>query len=536
MEYDDKENELEGKNLRGIFSIVADNEVEPSRLFESHSSQPVEENNKVEKGSQGQKAATNLLQLPRIHLSTPSHQSTSSQKASNKNTSPGEVLRGIDSGILEQKYARELRRRDSPKDASEPDVTYVIKEDEPSEKSNIPKVYLKNLKPNKIGPNTEATMESKEKPKKARKKMKEEEEVIDSPSPKDHGLTDSKHIVSPGRISSNDFFRPNDLVWVKWRYDMFLVGKLESKPSSTRSLWSCKFLFQNKLSLPHFVTSTDIIPLSYLCRGDLMVNILSKSKVKYKSGTFERWHDEGKAGAREFAEMIVEGKCDVVSLKSIAIHRKLFLELQANRLQPMKEANISAAMDERMIEMSDELTSWTKNEKVRRGRSRNIKVILSGTADKKSVKDRIKRLGLELVDKVTQAEVLISEGTKRTAKYLTALIIGLPIVNTAWLSTSLSVPKQSLEPLQRVLMGFMFMLLGDRKFVKDWRAIMECLGAIATNTNPDIVLVQNEKYQLRSKYGEKNGKQRGYRLKIVLLASTFAEMIVNRNFGSIFIP
>jgi hypothetical protein len=521
----EKENEFGEKNLRLTLSAL------PCE------SKPIELRISQHKEFEGEKnlhnEINNMLQAPFIRLSTPLLIGTPPQKISKADLSPDKVLRGIDNGSLERKNVNKLKRKISSKPFEIPflDSTPLIGEKELQKKIVLTLQKVAPIsKQNQIEPKAiSLTTESKRKFKRVRKKKLDNNiNAIEPQLDQDSDQLNKKSIVRNERISS---FGPNDLIWIKWRFDMYLVGKIESKPSSTRSLWSCKYLFQNKLSLPHFVTPSDSIPLSYLRRGDPIVNILSKSKFKHKIGVFEKWYDGDDPGGVGFVEMIIDEKCQIINLKSVAIHRNLFLELRAKHSIPINKAVTNIAREETKPEKSDELTSWTKERKRRETSTRKIKVILSGTADKKSVKDQIGILGLELVDKVTHAEILISEGTKRTAKYLSALALGLPIVNTAWLSTGLSLPKPSPESFRKILSDKKVMLLGDKKFVKDWIVIIECLGAIATKSNPDITLLQSEKYHSSSKL-VKFEKRKSCNPKNVLLASSLAEMIVNRNFDS----
>jgi hypothetical protein len=479
---------------------------------------PLHEVEKENKFRPKDKSST-LTKLPLLPVFV-SSKGNNSQKIPKISNSPEEILRGIDNGALEQRYVKQLKTRGIQArlfDFAQPDSR--------PNKENF------QLIDKDVGFDLREKNETKRNLKKESKNQSEgKAELIPKPSilldlpstPLTRHLNqnESKTFTSP-RSSCFDF-KPNDLVWVKWRYDMFLVGKLESKSSSTRNLWTYKFLFQNKLSIPHFVIPSESIPFSCLRKGDLIANILSKSKFKYKNGIFEKWHE--KSGGSDVVQVVIDGKRQSIKLKSIAIHRNLFLELKKNIIQPGNEPNANSIIEERSFELSDELTSQSRRNKCRTVKS--VKVILSGSADKKSVKDKLKKLGLELVDNVNRAEILISEGSKRTAKYLSALILGIPIVTTAWMNTGLTVPIQNTGGLQKVLAGTKVMLMGDKKFLKDWQVIVGCLGASISNSKPDVTLIQNEKFKEKLKTTQSK--------KIALLASELAEMIVNRNFELLF--
>lgn len=425
--------------------------------------------------------------------------------------SPSEILKAIDDGALEKKYVKQMRRSgNSVALISTPQLKAValnkLKQHAPPPTTpvrllnRVQKTAIKVSKPrseqkkspkvNPVIPIPKSSIKSKPK---APVKVKNVEKPVNHAK-----VLELRSPASQRRNSISATFRVNDLVWLKWKHDLYLVGKLESKPSSTRELWSCKYLFQNKLSMPHSVPTAQLMPITSLTSGSEIVVVESKSKQKYTTATFRGF--EG-----EFARIGHAKLPSLVKLKTIAIHRKVFQDLT----KPSAETVTT-------VSHSTQTTPPHKKPTV-------YKVVLSGTADKKSVKDMIQRKKrLQLVKDVRQADVLISEG-KRTAKHLHALILGLPIHQLSWLETT-TIPKPK-SPIAPSLQSRNIMLLGDSKFQKDWRPLIESLGGVVSEKQPTLVIRQNEKYQLRASY------QREWKECMVLMASVLAEMIVNNDFG-----
>jgi hypothetical protein len=120
-------------------------------------------------------------------------------------------------------------------------------------------------------------------------------------------------------------WKVNDLVWLRWRYGWYLVGKIERRlGSSTRDLWNCRYMFQNRLN-PNYVTcrTDDLIPLYAIGHGDAVGNVVSKSKFKVLPGTLHSWSLAAAiVNGNDVSLVRLAGSSTIVpvKLKQLAVH------------------------------------------------------------------------------------------------------------------------------------------------------------------------------------------------------------------------
>lgn len=332
--------------------------------------------------------------------------------------------------------------------------------------------------------------------------------------------------------------------WIFFRSNnSFLVGSVVARTSKTRDIWRVKQSNGNEFT----VSSLDMCPVAFLRPFDEIYLRTKKVDQVHTSGPykFKRFSPQNSIMIelhRESPQQLY----DCLKLTRVLIEKEVFARIRdrfdrgciedsqirdqimtLNRQEPVpvSEPASSVAASKRKKRIINSLADSQASQTPKKSRQQqifmDIKFLITVGDNKEdaALKEKYTRLieshGGELLTNLpTDHEVpvlktfLLSNGFKRTPKFMTAIIRGVPRVHFNWLEACcnqgcyldptsftqfLIEPPSGCKPSGLLFKGKKFYFSGSTKFKNSWVSVIRLLGGTVSNSasSNTIVLVED---------------------------------------------
>lgn len=360
------------------------------------------------------------------------------------------------------------------------------------------------------------------------------DELLDSPLPKSPTVTLD--------AASNLNFKENQ--WVFFRSaGSYLVGAVVMKTSKTREIWRVKQSNGTEFT----VSASEMCPVAFIRPGDELYLRNKKAEQAQTSGPFKfKRFSPPNVLMVELQRESSTQLYDCLKLTRVSIEKETFTKIrdrfdrgciedsqirdQIMTLNFGDETPVTPSeikKRKRVINLTSQATQSQSTPTSKRARSQqqqqifcNVKFLITVGDNKEdaALKEKYSRLieshGGELLGSLpTDHEVpvfktfLLSNGFKRTPKFMTAIIRGVPRVHFNWIeaccnqvtfidptsfATFLIEPPSGCKPTGLLFKGKKFYFSGSTKFKNSWVSVIRLLGGTVSNNPGNSVIVLTE--------------------------------------------